>query len=100
VALPRVVLADTQLGGRLITRGTVVLPSLIAAARDLSRPAPCNIAFGAGPHFCPGAALTRSWLACALAGFFEAFPKARLAGRLEWQPGTLSVPREIVLALR
>jgi cytochrome P450 len=100
VALPRVVLADTQLGGRLVTRGTVVLPSLIAAAHDLSRPAPCNIAFGAGPHFCPGAALTRLWLACALAGFFGAFPRARLAGRLEWQPGTLSVPREIVLALR
>ena len=100
VALPRVTLADTQLGGRLVTRGTVVLPSLIAAAHDLSRPAPCNIAFGAGPHFCPGAALTRLWLACALAGFFGVFPGARLAGRLEWQPGTLSVPREIVLALR
>ena len=27
----------------------MVLPSLIAAAHDLSRPAPCNIAFGAGP---------------------------------------------------
>lgn len=52
------------------------------------------------PPLLPGAALTRLWLACALAGFFEAFPKARLAGRLEWQPGTLSVPREIVLALR
>jgi cytochrome P450 len=100
VALPRVVLADTQLGGQLVTRGTVVLPSLIAAAHDLSKPAPCNIAFGAGPHFCPGAALTRVWLAGALAGFFEVFPKAGLAGRLEWQPGTLSVPREIVLALR
>jgi cytochrome P450 len=100
VAVPRVVLADTQLSGRLVTRGTVVLPSLIAAAHDLSRPAPCNIAFGAGPHFCPGAALTRLWLACALAGLFEAFPQARLAGPLEWQPGTLSVPREIVLALR
>jgi cytochrome P450 len=100
VAVPRVVLADTQLSGRLVTRGTVVLPSLIAAAHDLSRPAPCNIAFGAGPHFCPGAALTRLWLACAMAGFFEVFPQARLAGPLEWQPGTLSVPREIVLALR
>jgi cytochrome P450 len=100
VALPRVVLADTQLGGRLVTRGTVVLPSLIAAAHDPSRPAPCNIAFGAGAHFCPGAALTRQWLAVALAGFFEAFPKARLAGRLEWQRGTLAVPGEIVLTLR
>ena len=52
------------------------------------------------PHFCPGAALTRVWLAGALAGFFGVFPEARLAGRLEWQPGTLPVPREIVLALR
>jgi cytochrome P450 len=99
VALPRVVLADTQLGGRLVTRGTVVLPSLIAAAHDPGGPAPCNIVFGAGPHFCPGAALTRMWLAGALAGFFGAFPRARLAGRLEWQPGTLSVPGEIVLTL-
>lgn len=100
VALPRVVLADTQLGGRWLTQGTVVLPSLVGAAHDLSRPPPCNIAFGAGPHFCPGAAMTRVWLDCALAAFFEAFPAARLAGLLDWQPGTLSVPREIVLALR
>ena len=52
------------------------------------------------PPLLPGGPLTRLWLACALAGFFGVFPGARLAGRLEWQPGTLSVPREIVLALR
>jgi cytochrome P450 len=77
-----------------------VLPSLVAAAHDPSGPPPRNIAFGAGPHFCPGAALTRLWLATALGIFFETFPAARLAGSLEWQPGTLSMPREIVLALR
>jgi cytochrome P450 len=100
VALPRIALADTRLGGRLISEGTTVLPSLVAAAHDPAG-APCSIAFGAGPHFCPGAALTRAWLASALAGFFETFPAARLAdSSLDWQPGTLSVPREITLALR
>jgi cytochrome P450 len=99
VALPRMALADTRLSGRLVSAGTVVLPSLIAAAHDPAGP-PRNIAFGAGPHFCPGAALTRVWLAVALAEFFGTFPAARLAGSLEWQPGTLSVPREIPMALR
>jgi hypothetical protein len=56
------------------------------------RPPPRNIAFGAGPHFCPGAALTQVWLASALAEFFQRFPGAHLAGSLDWQPGTLSVP--------
>ncbi|HCU94969.1 MAG TPA: hypothetical protein DHU96_20595 [Actinobacteria bacterium] len=100
VALPRIALADTWLDSRLIRKGTVVLPSLIAAAHDPCCPPPGNIAFGAGPHFCPGAALTRVWLASALAVFFGTFPAARLAGGLEWQPGTLSVPREIALTLR
>src|SRR6266851_4297460 len=99
IALPRIALADTWLGSRPISQGTVVLPSLVAAAHDPSGPPPRNIAFGAGPHFCPGAALTRLWLASALGIFFETFPAARLAGSLEWQPGTLSMPREIVLAL-
>jgi cytochrome P450 len=99
VALPRVALADTRLGDRLVSQGTVVLPSLIAAAHDPGCP-PGNIAFGPGPHFCPGAALTRVWLASALEVLFATFPAARLAGGLEWQPGTLSVPREITLALR
>ena len=98
IALPRVALADTWLGERLITRGTTVLPSLIAAAHD-GPPSP-RIPFGAGPHYCPGAALTRVWLCAALEAFFGTFPRARLAGDLDWQPGTLPVPREITLALR
>jgi cytochrome P450 len=100
IALPRVARADTWLGGRLIAAGTEVLPSLTAAAHDPAGPPPPSIAFGAGPHFCPGAALTRVWLAAALAAFFRAFPAARLAGPLEWQAGTLSVPRQILLTLR
>ena len=98
IALPRVALADTWLGEQLITKGTTVLPSLIAAAHD-GPPSP-RIPFGAGPHYCPGAALTRVWLCAALEAFFGTFPRARLAGDLDWQAGTLSVPREITLALR
>jgi cytochrome P450 len=98
VALPRIALADTWLGGRHITRGTTVLASLIAAAHD--GPASPSIPFGAGPHYCPGAALTRVWLCVALEAFFGTFPHARLAGDLDWQAGTLPVPREITLALR
>ena len=98
VALPRIALADTWLGGRPIAKGTTVLPSLIAAAHDgLVSP---SIPFGAGPHFCPGAALTRVWLCAALEAFFGTFPRARLAGDLDWQAGTLPVPREITVALR
>jgi cytochrome P450 len=98
VALPRIALADTWLGGRPVIKGTTVLPSLIAAAHD--GPASPGLPFGAGPHFCPGAPLTRVWLSVALEAFFGTFPRARLAGDLDWQAGTLSVPREITLALR
>jgi cytochrome P450 len=98
VALPRIALADTWLGGRYITRGTTVLPSLIAAAHD--GPRSSSIAFGAGPHFCPGAPLARVWLGAALEAFFGTFPRARLVADLDWRPGTLPVPREIKLALR
>jgi cytochrome P450 len=98
IALPRVALADTWLGERLVTQGTTVLPSLIAAAHD-GPPSP-RIPFGAGPHYCPGAALTRVWLCAALEAFFGTFPRARLAGDLDWQAGTLPVPREITLELR
>ena len=100
VALPRVARVDSVLDGQLVSQGTVLLPSLIAAAHDPAGPPPESLPFGAGPHFCPGAALTRVWLATALAAFFTAYPAARLAGRLEWRAGTLSVPREIVLELR
>ena len=98
VALPRIALADTWLGGRHVAKGTTVLPSLIAAAHD--GPASPGIPFGAGPHYCPGAALARVWLSVALEAFFGTFPRARLAGDLDWQAGTLQVPREITLALR
>jgi nocardicin N-oxygenase len=99
VALPREVLADIWLADRLVPAGTIVLPSLVAAANDGSGP-PGNIAFGPGPHLCPGAALTQVWLTIALEVFFGTYPAARLDGALDWQVGTLSMPREIPVDLR
>ncbi len=98
VGLPRVCIRDTRLSGLPVQAGEQVLPSLIAAAHDPDG-SPCDIAFGPGPHMCPGAHLTRVWLSAALEAFWTAHPQARLAGGPEWQPGTLSVPREIILAL-
>lgn len=101
VALPRVTLAGVRLSGRHVPAGTVVLPSLIGAARDTdtTMKAPCSLPFAPGPHLCPGDALTRVWLHTALGEFFARWPAARLTGRLAWQPGTLSVPREIRMIL-
>ena len=93
VDLPRVATEDTWLAGRRILAGTLLLPSLIAA----------RLPFGAGPHTCPGVALTRVWLAAALEAFWGTHPSPALApqiaGPLDWQPGTLSVPAKIPLAL-
>jgi cytochrome P450 len=96
IALPRLVLADTRLGADLVKAGTLVLPSLIAAAR---RGAPATIAFGPGPHFCPGAAWTWTWTEVAVVAFFRSFPRAQLACTLDWQPGTLQVPRQVTVRL-
>jgi cytochrome P450 len=97
VALPRVALDDTILGGRELSAGTLLLPSLVAAGRA---GAPPSIALGAGPHFCPGAGLTWLWVTIAVRAFFEAFPQAQVAGHVEWAPGTLSVPRQLWVSLR
>jgi cytochrome P450 len=101
VALPRRAAQDTWLAGRPFARGTIALPSLVAAAHDPRYPAPPkNIAFGYGPHACPGAALTRLWLTCALRVFFECFPHAHLTDEPQWEGDSLAVPRQIIATLR
>jgi cytochrome P450 len=108
--LPRVATEDVTLGEVDIRAGQVVLPSIHAAATDPNSfprpevfdvnrgPARCNIVFGAGPHFCPGAALSRQWLQVGLERLFTTLPGLRLAKPytdLEWQPGSISMPREV-----
>ncbi|MHB2020433.1 MAG: cytochrome P450, partial [Candidatus Xenobia bacterium] len=46
---------------------------------DITRPAPTHIAFGAGIHFCLGAALARLELQIVLRRMFDRFPQMQLA---------------------
>jgi cytochrome P450 len=108
--LPRVATENVTLGDVIIHAGQVVLPSLHAAVTDSAsfanpnvfdahRPqARCNIVFGAGPHFCPGAALSRQWLQAGLERLFTTLPGLRLTkpySALKWLPGSISMPKEV-----
>lgn len=108
--LPRVATEDVTLGDVTILAGQVVLPSLHAAVTDstsFTNPnvfdtrrdqARCNIVFGAGPHFCPGAALSRQWLQVGLERLFTILPGLRLTkpySHLKWMPGSISMPKEV-----
>ncbi len=74
--LTRVALADGELGGARIRAGSAVIVSISAVNRDPARfkePAqvrldrsPQHLAFGAGPHRCPGVALGRKTMAIGL----------------------------------
>ena len=108
VALPRRARRDVTIGDRVIPAPTVVLPSLLAAARDPAHTpdphqfvprrdkAQTNIVFGAGSHFCHGAAHTALWLEISLRPFFQRFPQPRTTqpSTLQWQSGTLSTLKD------
>jgi cytochrome P450 len=110
--LPRVATEDVSLGGEKITAGQVLLPSLHAAVTDPNLftiphvvntrrvQSRCNIVFGAGPHFCLGAALSRQWLQVSLELLFITLPGLRLLqsyNDLEWLAGSISMPKRIIV---
>ena len=89
--LTRAAPVDTEIGGVLIPKDGVVLLLLGAANRDPARfvdpdsfePAReklISLGFGAGPHYCVGAAVSRAEGRIALPKLFERFPKLALAG--------------------
>ena len=91
--------ADAEVGGVPVPKGASVVVAIAAANRDPRRFAdpdtfdpdrPDNrpLSFGAGPHFCLGAALTRVEGQVAFPLIFQRFPALRLAG----DPG---VPRRL-----
>lgn len=82
---------DTELAGVPIPKDGVVLLLLAAANRDPARFTDpdtfepgrerlTSLAFGAGPHYCVGAAVSRAEGRIALPRLFERFPRLALAG--------------------
>ncbi|MDF9811181.1 cytochrome P450 [Streptomyces sp. SPB162] len=88
--LPRVALADTEIGGVTVRAGDGVLVSLAAANRDerafpepdrldVGRPGRRHLAFGFGVHQCLGQPLARLELQIALTGIVRRLPGLRIA---------------------
>jgi cytochrome P450 len=102
--------------GESFTRGEPVLIHFGAAGRDpgahghsadrfdVSRKQAPHLAFGAGPHFCPGAPLARKEITTAGARWFARFPHSELAvgaSELRYLPSwIISGYRQIPVRLR
>ncbi len=88
----RSALADLEIGGQFIQQGEQICIAVAAANRDprifadpdaliIDRPnAGKHLAFGAGIHFCVGAALARAEGQIAIAALTQRFPRMRLDG--------------------
>jgi cytochrome P450 len=94
----RWVLADITVQDIPIRRGTEVALLFGSANRDpsvftdpdrldVSRVDNPHLSFGAGIHFCLGAALARTELACSYGALLTAAPNLRLVKEPEWRPG-------------
>ncbi|MCS0636461.1 cytochrome P450 [Streptomyces sp. LP05-1] len=90
LGLPRVATEDVRLHGVTIAKGDGVCTPMLGATWDPAHypnPAKFNIhrrtdgtaTFGAGPHFCLGAALARMFLTTAYEALFTRFPGLLLA---------------------
>ncbi len=89
---------DVELGGKVIAKGDIVMPSLLAANRDpevfadpnrfdITRSPNPHIAFGFGIHYCVGAPLARLEGAIAINTLLRNFPAIDLAvpvEQLQW----------------
>ncbi|MFI8520629.1 cytochrome P450 [Streptomyces sp. NPDC085481] len=103
VGLSRIALEDVEVGGVTIPEGDPVYVSYLTANRDPSvfpdpekldfdRGYNPHVAFGHGPHFCPGSALARIESEILLDSLWTRFPGLRLAvpdDELRWQRGAL-----------
>lgn len=90
----RVAIADTEVGGVRIATGEPVLVAIPSAnhdervfadpaALDFRRDASAHLAFGSGPHHCPGAPLAIQELELAIGSLFTRFPGLRLAVEID-----------------
>ena len=103
VGLSRIALEDVVIKGVRIRAGEPVYVSYLAANRDPAvfpdpdridlarRPNP-HVAFGHGPHFCPGAILARMETELLMDALLDRLPGLRLAvpaDRVPWRRGAL-----------
>jgi cytochrome P450 len=95
--LRRVARVETELGGRRIAAGDLVMAFLGAANRDPEvfndpdqldvQRDPKHVTFGYGVHFCVGAALSRIEAPIALNAILARFPHVRVAADdVRWKP--------------
>ncbi|MFK3735175.1 cytochrome P450 [Streptomyces sp. NPDC088090] len=103
VGLSRIAMEDVEVGGIRIPAGDAVYVSYLAANRDpdvfpepdrldFDRAHNPHVAFGHGPHYCPGATLARLESEILLGSLWTRFPGLRLAvpeEELRWQRGAL-----------
>jgi cytochrome P450 len=101
--LTRVAAQDLEIGGVRIARGETVVIAIPAANHDeqvftnaacfdLHRDAHQHVAFGVGPHRCPGAPLALLEMELAIPALFTRFPDLRLAidiADLPFRKGTI-----------
>ncbi|MBT2487655.1 cytochrome P450 [Streptomyces sp. ISL-96] len=99
--LPRLALADVQLGDVLVRKGDLVLVLVEGANFDpevfedpeklnLNREHNPHLSFGGGRHFCPASALGRAHAETALAALVDRMPRLGLAvpaEQLVWRTG-------------
>ncbi|WP_199443071.1 cytochrome P450 [Umezawaea beigongshangensis] len=104
VGLPRVAMADVEIGGVTIRAGEAVYVSYLTANRDpevfdqpdrldVDREDNPHMAFGHGPHHCIGAALTRMQLDVLIPSLLTRLPGLRLTcapEEVSWRRGTLN----------
>ncbi|MFJ5550882.1 cytochrome P450 [Streptomyces sp. NPDC093225] len=103
VGLSRIATEDMTIAGQHIRAGEAVYVSYLAANRDpevfpdpdelhLDRSPNPHVAFGYGPHFCPGNLLARLEQELMVGALLERLPGLRLAveeDELSWRPGAL-----------
>jgi len=95
---------DIEYKGILFPKGTLVVPSLVLANRDSAvfnepntfditrEPAgQPQITFGAGIHYCLGAALARAEQQEALPLLAQRLPNLRINGDVIWKPSTVAI---------
>lgn len=109
VGFARTAVRDVELGDRLIREGEPVAVVLPAANRDpavFDEPGDVRVgrkerhlAFGYGPHVCPGSVTGRQEVALAIRALLSRTDRVTLAGDVAWSPWPTSGPVHLPLIL-